>query len=207
MRTLGTILLLLVYSSLHASEAELLQILHLKQASEDQIKLAISAGNERALLCKYCHGKDGNSLKSSIPNLASQNVVYLIRQFELFARGERSNKTMNQIAKLLKPDEKVDIALFFASQKVKPQSIYKPELVAEGKRLFGLKCFFCHGKQGHGKENIPYIAAQPSEYIRNTLSGYQSTLVKRAESAMSRVARALKPDEIEALTAYLTTLR
>ena len=207
MRILVTPLLFLIFTSVHASEAELLQILQRKQVSEDQVKLAISAGNERALLCKYCHGKDGNSLKASIPNLASQNAVYLIRQFELFARGERINKTMNQIAKLLKPDEKVDIALFYASQQVKPQSPYKPELVAEGKRLFNLKCFFCHGKDGHGKENIPYIAAQPSEYILNTLGSYRSTLVKRAETAMSRVARALKPDEIEALTSYLTTLK
>ena len=114
---------------------------------------------------------------------------------------------MNQIAKLLKPDEKVDIALFYSSQKVKPQTVYKPELVPEGKRLFGVKCFFCHGNEGHGKQDIPYIAAQPSEYIRNTLNSYKSTVTKRAETAMSRVARALQPREVEALTAYLTSLQ
>ena len=202
-----TLLLMFSISPAIANEAELLEVLSKIQASPQATKQAISDGNERALLCKYCHGSDGNSVKSSIPNLASQNVVYLIRQFELFARGERSNKTMNQIAKLLTPQEKVNIALYFSSQPVKPQVTYKSELAEEGKRLFSVKCFFCHGREGHGKEDTPYIAGQPSEYIIRTLSSYRSVVAKRAETAMSRVARALKPAEVEALTAYLTTLK
>ena len=207
MRVVLVALLVLTNSTVQGDEQELLQILQRKQASTEQTQMAIKAGDERALLCKYCHGKDGNSLKTTIPNLASQNVVYLIRQFELFARGERNNKTMNQIAKLLKPEEKVNIALFYSTQKVKPQSPYRPELAEQGKQLFNFKCFFCHGKDGHGRVDIPYIAGQPPDYIRNTLHSYQSTLIKRAETAMSRVARELKPKEIEALTAYLTSMR
>ena len=206
MRMLGLTLLIQILFPAHADEQQLMQILQQKQVDNKQTQKAINAGNERALLCKYCHGMDGNSVKNTVPNLASQNAVYLIRQFELFARGERNNTTMNQIAKLLTPEEKVNIALFFASQKVKPQVIYRPELAEQGKQIFNYKCFFCHGKEGHGKMDIPYIAGQPSEYIRNTLNSYQSTLVKRAETAMSRVARELKRDEVEALTAYLTSL-
>ena len=202
-----TLLLCLVVPTAMADEDHLLRILQQKQASEARLKQAIEAGNERALLCKYCHGEDGNSIKNTIPNLASQNPVYLIRQFELFATGKRNNVTMNQIAKLLSAEEKVNLALFYSSQSVKPQQPYKPELVAEGLRLFSYKCFFCHGREGHGKENIPYIAGQPSEYIIRTLSGYSSVLVKRAETAMSRVARTLTGEEIDALAAYLTSLR
>lgn len=190
-----------------ADENQLIEILQRKQSSEQSTRAAINAGNERAMLCKYCHGADGNSVKDTIPNLASQNVVYLIRQFELFANGERKNQTMNQIAKLLTPEEKVNIAMFYATQPVKPQVAYRPELRDEGERLFGYKCFFCHGREGHGKTDTPYIAGQPATYILRTLNSYQSVMSKRAETAMSRVARALEKDEIEALTAYLTSLQ
>jgi cytochrome c553 len=204
---LTSLCLWLLFSPVQADEQELLEILKRIQGNAEATQAAITAGNERALLCKYCHGEDGNSLKDTIPNLASQNVVYLIRQFELFALGKRKNKTMNQIAQLLGPQEKVNIAMFYASQSVSPREPYKPELVEDGKFIFNTKCFFCHGKEAHGKEDTPYIAGQPANYIRLTLSSYNSTLVKRAETAMSRVARALQPDEIEAVTAYLSTLK
>ena len=207
MKHLISLLMLTLSLPVSADEQQLLDLLRVKQADSETTRLAINAGSERALLCKYCHGEDGNSVKSSIPNLASQNVTYLIRQFELFARGERSNKTMNQIAKLLTTDEKVNIALYYASQQVKQQTPYRPELAQQGERLFSTKCFFCHGKDGYGKEDTPYIAGQPSEYILRTLGSYNSTVVKRAETAMSRVARTLSNADIEALAAYLSTLR
>lgn len=206
MKILLSFLILFLPCIVQADDADLLNILKTKMADSHSTQQAIKAGNDRALLCKYCHGEDGNSKKNTIPNLAAQNEVYLIRQFELFANGKRNNKTMNELSKLLTPEDKVNIALFYASQQVKVQTPYKPELAADGKRLFETRCFFCHGKDAHGKADTPYIASQPSEYIRRTLNSYRSSLVKRAETAMSRVARTLQPDEIEALTAYLTTL-
>ena len=190
-----------------ANEHDLLAMLKQKQSNSASLQKAIKAGSDRAMLCKFCHGKDGNSVKPTIPNLAAQNTTYLIRQFELFASKQRKNKTMNELARLLKPEEKVNVALFFNAQKVRPQTIYRPQLVAAGKKLFELKCFFCHGKQAYGKETFPRIASQPGEYIVKTLSSYSSNLVKRAETDMSRVARALNRDEIEKLAAYLTSLR
>jgi len=203
------LLLMLAFSSFfaQADQAELLEILREKQKDSNTWNEAVKAGNDRALLCKYCHGADGNSKKNTIPNLAAQNEIYLIRQFELFANGQRTNKTMNGLAKILSADDKVNIALFYAGQKVKPQTPYKPELAASGKQLFETQCFFCHGKNAYGREDTPYIAGQPSEYLRRTLASYDATLVKRAESPMSSIARALKPHQIEALTAYLTTLQ
>jgi cytochrome c553 len=159
------------------------------------------------MLCKFCHGSTGNSRKSTIPNLASQNTTYLIRQFELFATGQRKNRTMNEMSRLLTPEDKVNIALFFSRQKIKPQHRYRPELAEKGKKIFSLKCFFCHGKNAYGKETLPRIASQPADYVVRTLNSYNSSLNKRADTDMTRVARALKKDEIQALAAYLTTLQ
>jgi cytochrome c553 len=207
MKILVGIIMLLISGSNLADDTQLLNILDKIRGNEKATHSAISAGNERALLCKYCHGADGNSIKDTIPNLASQNVVYLIRQFELFASGKRHNRTMNELAKVLTPEDKVNIALFYSNQSVNVQQPYRAELKQQGKRLFEIKCFFCHGKDGYGQEKFPRIATQPAEYIRRTLSSYSSPLVKRAETEMSRVARALQPDEIEALASYLTTLK
>lgn len=46
---------------------------------------AMRAGRNRALLCSYCHGDDGNSVKPEVPNLAGQNPVYLLDQIGKFA--------------------------------------------------------------------------------------------------------------------------
>lgn len=206
MKMIITSLLLALALSASANEAELLELLKNKEASAEQKQAAIAAGNQRAFLCKYCHGDDGNSKKSTIPNLASQNTVYLIRQFELFANGQRQNKTMNELAKLLSAEEKVNIALFYSQLKVKPQSVYNPELLQQGKRLYETRCFFCHGQDAHGHDKLPRIATQPVDYIVRTLSSYQSALVKRAETQMSEIARTLKADEIEALASYLSSM-
>ncbi len=207
MKYLLSLLLITLSLPLEAGELDLLETLIKIKVDAAKTQKSINAGNARALLCKYCHGEDGNSVKTTIPNLAGQNTTYLIRQFEYFADGKRTNSTMNQIAKLLSPEDRVNIALFYSTQKVKPQQQYRPELLAKGKRIFETRCFVCHGHDGYGKEELPRIASQPAEFIKGTLSSYTSLVVKRAETQMSAVARTLSNDDIEAITSYLTSLK
>ncbi len=207
MKKLILVVFALFSTSLGAEDAKLMSLLNGIQQDSAKATAAIKAGDQRALLCKYCHGADGNSIKPSIPNLAGQNTAYLIRQFELFASGARNNKTMNELAKILSTEDKVNIALFYASQNVKPQSPHKPELVAEGQRLFTSRCFMCHGMDGHGKADMPRIASQPAEYLVRTLSSYNSSLIKRAETPMTAIARTLTDQDIDALAAYLSAMQ
>jgi cytochrome c553 len=207
MKYLLPLLLISLSLPLQAGELDLLETLIKIKVDAAKTQKSINAGNARALLCKYCHGEDGNSVKTTIPNLAGQNTTYLIRQFEYFATGKRINNTMNQIAKILSPEDRVNIALFYSSQKVKPQKQYKPELLEQGKHIFETRCFMCHGHNGYGKEELPRIAGQPADFIKGTLSSYTSAVVKRAETQMSAIARTLSEDDIEALTSYLTSLR
>jgi cytochrome c553 len=207
MKYLLSLLLITLSLPLQAEKLDLLETLIKIKVDAAKTQKSINAGNARALLCKYCHGEDGNSVKTTIPNLAGQNTTYLIRQFEYFANGKRINKTMNQIAKILSPEDRVNIALFYSTQKVKPQKQYRPELLAQGKNIFESRCFMCHGHNGYGKEELPRIAGQPADFIKGTLSSYTSSLVKRAETQMSAIARTLTEDDIEAITSYLTSLR
>ncbi len=177
-----------------------------KQANPKAMQAAIEAGDKRALICKFCHGPDGNSKKSSIPNLAAQNPIYMLRQIELFVSGERQNKTMNEIVKVLTKEDKLNIALFYSSLEVNAQTSFDTARVDQGRQIFENKCFFCHGKDAHGKEELPRIASQPEEYVTKTLSSYTSTLNKRAETEMSKIARSLNGEEILSLAAYLASL-
>ena len=198
---------LLILLPVHAAENPLFEKLNEINANPQLQKAAYNAGKDRAFLCKYCHGVDGNSVKGSIPNLAAQNPAYLIQQFHLFLKKKRISKTMNEIVKNLTPDDMLNIAVYYSEQQVKPQKPYKPDLLSQGKELFEARCFTCHGKDAYGKEELPRIASQPSEYIITTLSSYNSALEKRAESAMSKIARTLGDKDIEAVAAYLTSLK
>jgi cbb3-type cytochrome c oxidase subunit III len=207
MKYLISFLFIALTLPLQADEQYLLKTLDEIKADAAKTQSSIDAGNIRALLCKYCHGEDGNSLKPSIPNLAGQNTTYLIRQFEFFANGKRINSTMNQIARILSPEDRINIAMYYSSQKVKKQNQYRPELLAQGKHIFETRCFVCHGKDGYGKAELPRVAGQPADFLKGTLSSYTSTLVKRAETQMSAIARTLSKDDIEAVVSYLTSLK
>ncbi len=207
MRTLlFPLLLLFTLAAQATTQPALVDLLNKKLANGKARQAAITAGNDRALLCKYCHGKDGNSVKNTIPNLAEQNPLYLLNQFELFASGKRINKTMNELSKILKDEDRVNIAIFYASQQALPKPGYKSELTGNGQQIYTTKCFMCHGQDAHGTGDFPRLAGQPPEYIVRTLTSYRSSLVKRAQTAMSGVASTLEKNEIEALAAYLSAL-
>ncbi|MDR9436194.1 MAG: c-type cytochrome [Thiohalophilus sp.] len=174
---------------------------------------AMQAGRNRALLCSYCHGNDGNSVKPDVPNLASQNPVYLLDQIGKFARGERKNFVMNSLAKDFSLDDKVNLAIYYASQAVKarPQA---EGLAARGQRLYTQRCISCHGEQGHGTAEYARLASQRPEYLRLTLERFRSygrgeqhagEGVRRSP-IMEPIASHLSDEDIEVLAAYLAGL-
>ncbi len=185
----------------------LLLLLESKIKNEQIQQKAIEAGIERAYICQFCHGKDGNSKRDYIPNLAQQNPKYLLHQFELFANKTRKNNIMSELAKNLTADDRVNIALFYASQKLKAGNPYRPELATKGKILFTARCTACHGKTGYGDDKLPRIAGQSGKYIENTLNKYKTGKIARPLSAMHGIAGTLKNDDILALSAYLSTLQ
>jgi len=85
----------------------------------EQRAQAYAAGQERITLCGYCHGEDGNSKRDYIPNLAGQNPRYLFSAFEQYVDGHRTHFVMNQAAKMLSLEERVNIAVYFSQQTVK----------------------------------------------------------------------------------------
>ncbi|XEG72924.1 c-type cytochrome [Pseudomonas sp. abacavir_1] len=164
---------------------------------------AYAAGHERIVLCRNCHGDDGNSRRDHIPNLAAQAPGYLFTAFERYASGQRTDFVMNQAARMLSLDERVNIAVYYSQQQVLPrQGAVDDALRARGEALFGQVCVACHGPQGLGQR----IAGQPATYLQRTLEAYRDKDPRRAGSTMLAVASQLQAGNIEALAAYLQQL-
>lgn len=200
--------LLLLSSSVAADNLEnLTKLLEVKTSNTDLMEDAVKQGHERAWVCKYCHGDDGNSTRKRIPNLASQNPQYLLHQFELFANKQRNDQIMSELANNLTSDDRVNIALYYSSQKVHSRDSYKPELQTKGQALYEERCIACHGKEGYGKATYPRIAGQPVEYLANTLTSYKTNPTRRPNSPMQGMASSLSGHDIQALIAYISAMK
>ncbi len=75
----------------------------------------IDTGREKARACTACHGANGVSIGGDIPNLAGQQVDYLVKQLKAFREGTRKNPLMNAMAGQLTDTEIDNVAAFFNS--------------------------------------------------------------------------------------------
>ena len=212
--TLGLIL----FSAAHvqADEAGIVRMLKaIEQRLDDDNarQAAIEDGEDRALLCKYCHGGDGNSLKPDVPNLAGQNARYLLEQIEKFATRQRDDFVMSPLAANFSPEDKVNIAIFYHSKAVRTQPIDEIR-AAKGKPLFQNVCSSCHGARGHGNQKLARLAGQQVIYVAKVLKAFRNNAndpVARAESrrknaVMEGVAKGLTDEQIESVAAYVAQL-
>jgi len=74
-------------------------------------------GKTKAALCAACHGADGISISTDIPNLAGQKVGYLAKAIRDFKSGTRKNPLMSTVVPLIADADIEDIAAFYSSIK------------------------------------------------------------------------------------------
>lgn len=165
------------------------------------------AGKKAAFFCVNCHGEDGNSQHNHIPNLAGQNAVYLLNQIEKFADGRRQDEFMSGLIKVLKPDDRFNMAVYYSSQPVAPTPAPAGALAGRGQQLYGQICRGCHGDQGYGNEKIARLAGQQPVYLKRSLEQYRKGSGLRSDPVMGSIARRLKDEDIAALAAYIPTMK
>ena len=175
------------------------------QADPAALKQAIEAGHKATFFCLNCHGDNGISKIPEVPNLAGQNPAYLLEQIRKFGSGERKDQFMQGLIKVLKDDERVQIALFYGSQTV-PPSKADPALVAHGKEQFTKLCVRCHGDAARGDATIPRLAGQQIPYLVSSLTRYRDNTGVRNNQLMSIATSTLKNEDIKAIANYLTQL-
>ena len=78
-----------------------------------------------------------------------------------------------------------------------------PDKIAYGKHL-AQECTTCHRADGRGTE-IPPIAGLAPDYFLTTMRFYQSG--QRTHQVMQSVAASLNEEQLDAIAAYLATLK
>jgi len=164
-------------------------------------------GQDRTIFCNVCHGKDGNSKRSGVPNLAAQNPVYLLDQIQRFADGRRYDRSMSSLAESFTEEEKIMLAIYYSRMEAKPSGIGDPEQWARGKKVYDIGCAQCHGENGRGEKGYARLASQKADYVVKMLKEFKSYTGRRANPWMTVVAASLSDEEMAAVAAYVSTLQ
>src|SRR5262249_34679457 len=114
-------------------------------------------------VCAACHAADGNSPAAANPKLAGQFPDYLRKQLHNFKpasgkKAEREKPVMAGMVANLSDDDMRNVAAYYGSQKLKPESAKSKELAARGQKLYRggnlatgvAACAGCHGPEGAG---------------------------------------------------------
>src|ERR1700675_5135306 len=78
---------------------------------------SVEAGATKAVICKACHGANGNSTNPEWPSLAGIGADYIADQLKNFKDGKRNNPVMMPNAMSLSADDMADLGAYFDSLK------------------------------------------------------------------------------------------
>lgn len=173
-------------------------------------------------VCAACHAADGNSVLPANPKLAGQFPEYLQKQLMNFKpaagkKAERDNAVMAGMVANLSDADMRDLAAYYASQKLKPETAKSKDLAAQGQKIYRggniaagvAACAGCHGPDGAGiPSQYPRIAGQYAEYIEAQLKAFKSgSRANDANGMMRGVAAKMTDPEIKAVAEYVAGLR
>jgi cytochrome c553 len=160
-----------------------------------------------ASVCAACHGANGRSDMSGTPALAGQHGFYAITQLFLFREGRRANEAMTAVAKSLKDDDLRGFSAFIDTLPPVPPPLpatpTDASRMARGQALAQQhKCVFCHGSDLAGGQQVPRIAGQREEYLRESLRGFKSGSRVGYTMAMSEAVSQIAPEDLDTLAYY-----
>ena len=168
--------------------------------------------------CTWCHGTGAQGYTVA-PRLAGQRPQYIMSQIRSFREHSRNNPFSKQYmwsaVAALDPHTARDLANYFATIQPKPANDGDSTLASRGRTIYMdgipeaniVSCYACHGPNAEGVRDIPRLGGLSYSYLKGRLEqwgqGYHST----PGSPMPMVATHLGPEEVEALTSYLSFVR
>ena len=185
---------------------------------------SVSRGEVEAKIsyCQDCHGPSGQGYRGyfPIPRLAGQQVAYIENQLQAFVEHRRTNNIMFNVAHGLSPAMISALAADFRKFDPGPLGGAPPRLVPLGRKILqdGIPesniaaCAACHGPDASGHEQIPRLAGQVYSYVVNKLTNWdkergQIPSKPDISAVMNPVAHSLNKTQIEAVAAYVSTLK
>ena len=128
--------------------------------------------------CAGCHGVNGISTTTGIPNLAGQRPAYLYVELKAYQSGGRKNAAMNTSVRFISDEALVKVAAYYASlDPAQPAPGAAPtylDPVLAGKTA-AAACAGCHGEVGVSKTpGIPSLVALAPQYLTTAMKAYRS---------------------------------
>jgi cytochrome c553 len=175
---------------------------------------------QRTLACTACHGREGRAGPDGYyPRIAGKPAGYLYNQLLHFREGRRHYGLMAGLLETLSDDYLADIARHFASIDVPyppPQRANVPPDVLERGRVIATQgdadrrlpaCASCHGKALTGvTPSVPGLLGLPRDYLNAQLGAWRTGERRAlAPDCMAEIARRLSPDDLSAVTAWLSS--
>lgn len=172
--------------------------------------------------CQDCHGISAQGFRGyyPIPRLAGQQPEYLRNQLRAFIEHRRTNNIMFNVAHSLSPSMIAGLAEHFRSLNPRPIGGAPSGSVAIGRKIFEdgvpdaniAACAACHGPDATGSGEIPRLAGQLYPYVVKTLANWgkergQNPTEPDTSAIMSPVAHSLDRSQIEAVAAFVSTLK
>ncbi len=121
--------------------------------------------------CEGCHGTDGVSQGSVIPNLAGAHRKFLFDTMKKYQSGKYLSTVMQSIAKAYTDQELKLIAAYYA-KKIPVAAIqpFNAALVAQGKKYHQKYCKKCHGSDKEvNDDEASQLAGQWTDFLKMSL--------------------------------------
>ena len=156
-------------------------------------------GAELTSSCVACHGAQGVSNNDVWPNLAAQQVDYLVKELLAFRDGERKDPLMAAAYLKEYSDQQLkQIALYYSELPAATPVEGEPPIASQHVRGY---CISCHGLNGNTVTSIwPNLAGQKAGYLQKQLLDYKSG--KRKHPMMQVIASELTEQQIADVAEY-----
>ena len=174
---------------------------------------------QRTLACTSCHGKEGRAGPDGYyPRIAGKPAGYLYNQLLNFREGRRHYGLMAGLLDTLSDDYLYAMALHFSNIDVPyppPQPATAPAEVLRRGRELALQgdaerrvpaCARCHGETLTGiQPNTPGLLGLSRDYLNAQLGAWRTGQRRAvAPDCMAEIARRLSPEDLSAVTAWLS---
>jgi sulfide dehydrogenase cytochrome subunit len=172
--------------------------------------------------CASCHGKDGATNETDMPNIGGLSAKYIGMTMKHYKNKERpcvetkvrfgdkkgTKGDMCQVVNDLNDDNVNQLAEYYAGKNfVRATQKFDAALAAKGKAIHGRSCEKCHSEGGTvASDDVGILAGQKTAYLEEQTDFYLAG--KRwMHKKMKPKIEALNKAEIEALLQYYASFQ
>lgn len=150
--------------------------------------------------CTKCHGEDGNSSASGMPNLTAQAPEYFVYSMNAYIAGDRDHKLMSKLASGLDEASLEKIGVFYSVQEP-VRTVTTGDGNADLGRELSEPCASCHGSDGNASgAEMPTLAGQDARYFIKAMNAYKEG--KRQNEKMFAAVENLSEAEVTDLATF-----